>query len=383
MPENSPYPREALYLDPGVRNDWKHLRPYNRVDIELLQPLLTWGEVAGTLDAARYGAQSDAAAVDVQRTATALRFAETYYGLVLARHLDGLARETGRLIGGARRQMEALVAEGDSTISSSDVYELRLAEVEQRRQAAELAERLATARTGAARQLLLPDGTPFAPADSVLAPIPFVRDSLSVYVTLAGAQRPEVRQAEAGIRARDAQVRVARSNQYPKLGFGLSVAYGGAYGRYNPPTPYIGDALITKQVLPGLGLRQNLAFGQTRARIQQAEAQAREVRFLAEGARQLVAFEAEEAYRTLASAASNLASAEEAQTIAREWALQAGIDFDLGLASARDLVRATRARLEADAAWADRVYRYNVAVVRLLGRTGGLAAVAQRGTLVD
>jgi outer membrane protein len=383
VPAGSPYPREAIYLDPGVRNEWDRLRPYNRVDVEALQPLLTWGELSGTLDAARFGAESDAAAADVQRGATALRFAETYYGLVLARHLDGLARETGRLITRARTQVQDLLDGGDTTLSTSDLYELRLAEVEQRRLAAEVAGRLATARAGAARQLFLPDGTPFAPADSALAPLPFVRDSLSTYVETALDARPELRQARAGLRARQALVRVARSDLYPKLGLGVSATYGYAHGRYNPPTPYIGDPFITRTVRPGLGLQQNLAFGQTRARIQQAEAQAREVRYRAEGATQLVAFEASEAYHALVAAEAGVAAADETLTIAREWALQAGIDYDLGLASARDLVRATRARLEAEAAWADRVYRYNLTVVRLLGRTGRLVPAAARGTLVD
>ena len=393
IPDDNTFPLTALYLNPGVRDDWGRLRPFNRISVDILQPLWTWGELSGSIDAAKDGARSDRAAVDVARQTVALRLAETYQGLRLARHLDGLARETARIVGGAKNEIQRLVDEGDSTVTSADVYELRLAEQQLRRQATEVRERLATARSALALQLFDDGGAPLAPADTVLVPIPFVRDSLGVYLGDAADQRAEIRQADAGIAARRALVRVARSDLYPKLGLGVTASYSYVYGRPRQRTPYLQDPYLGRPVRPGLGLRQNLAFGQTRARIRQAEAALRQTEALGRGARQLAAFETEEGYRSVVIAEDALSAADTSLAIAREWERDAQIGFDLGLTSARELVRATRARLDADIDRATRVERYNVAVLRLVARTGGLtpeaartlgaAATAADGTLLD
>lgn len=396
IPADNTAPLTDLYLNPGVRDDWSRLRPFNRVAVEVLQPLWTWGELEGSLDAARSGARSDRAAVDVVRQTVALRLAETYQGLRLARHLDGLARETSRIVGGARSELKRLVDEGDTTVTSADLYELRLAEQQLRRQGVEVRERFATARAALARQMFDDAGTggaaPLAPADTALAPIAFDRLDLDAYLASAEAQRPEIRQAEAGVAARQALVRVARSDLYPKVGLGLTAAYSYAHGRQRQRSPYLQDPYLSRPVRPGIGIRQNLAFGQTRARIRQAEAALRQTEALGQGARQLAAFETEDAYRSLVIAEDALAAADTSLSIAREWERDAQIGYDLGLTSARELVRATRARLEAAVDRATRVERYNVAVLRLLARTGGLTPEAVRalgaapgagGTLLD
>ena len=396
IPDDNTFPLTALYLNPGVRDDWGRLRPFNRISVDILQPLWTWGELSGSIDAAKDGARSDRAAVDVARQTVALRLAETYQGLRLARHLDGLARETARIVGGAKNEIQRLVDEGDSTVTSADVYELRLAEQQLRRQATEVRERLATARAALARQMFDADATqgavPLAPADTALTPVAFERLDLDAYLATADAQRAEIRQAEAGVAARQALVRVARSDLYPKVGLGLTASYSVARGRQRQRSPYLQDPYLSRPFRPGIGIRQNLAFGQTRARIRQAEAALRQTEALGRGARQIAAFETEDAYRNVVIAEDALAAADTSLSIAREWERDAQIGYDLGLTSARDLVRATRARLEAAIDRAVRVERYNVAVVRLLARTGGLTPEAARalgassgagGTLLD
>ena len=383
IPDDYTGSTDALYLDPRVRNDWGKLRPFSRVEVEALQPILTWGELAGNLDAARHGAASDAAATDAVRTTAALRFVETYYGLLLAGRLDALTREAEGLTARAVREVDALIAAGDTTVENADLYEAQLAEQEVARRAVEAREGLATARSALARQLFLPEGTAFAPADTAFAPIPFVRDSLGVYVARALGRRAEPRQAREGVRARDALVRVARSAYYPKLGVGVTVRYSLITGRYRQPSPYIDDPFLGHGVQVGLGLRQNLNVAQTRARVAQAAAQADETRALARGAEQLVRFEVEEAYRALVVAEAALNAQRRAFEIARAWLLEESINADLGVGSARGLVRAVRARLTAEGDYLSRVERYNVAVARLLARTGTLPDVAARGTLVE
>ena len=48
-------PTDELYLNPDIRNDWSNLSPYYQIQTEAIQPLYTWGELHGNLNAARHG----------------------------------------------------------------------------------------------------------------------------------------------------------------------------------------------------------------------------------------------------------------------------------------------------------------------------------------
>ncbi len=52
-PNNTP--NGQLFLDPDVSSSYDKLRIFNRFEIELLQPIHTWGEISGNLRAADFG----------------------------------------------------------------------------------------------------------------------------------------------------------------------------------------------------------------------------------------------------------------------------------------------------------------------------------------
>jgi len=376
----SPFPDDALYLDPDVRNDWTNTRPYNEITAELLQPLFTWGELGGQIRAATAAVDVEAARVDAKASEVGLRAGELYYGLGLARALGGIAEETDAALRTARAELQALLDDGDPSVSDADLFQLRLFEQEVARRAAEVEQQEALAASALARQLLRP-GAPVRTGR--LEPIPFERGSLADYQALALRHRSELRQAAAGVRAREALVAVARSDYYPKLFLGGTARARYAAGRTQQSNPFVSDSYVGSSVRFGLGVRQNLTFLQTRAKVEQAEAEAAEVRFQREAAEQLVLFEVEEAYRRLAIAEAALAARTEAVAIAGEWLRSEQINFDLGLGDVDDLIGAVRADLEGRAARFDAVRAYNVAVLRLLHATGLLTERARLGTLFD
>ena len=63
-------------LDPRVENDWSDLRPFNRLQVEALQPIWTWGQLGGSIRAARFGVEVEEAAVEEQAATVALRTGE-------------------------------------------------------------------------------------------------------------------------------------------------------------------------------------------------------------------------------------------------------------------------------------------------------------------
>ncbi len=376
----STLPGDALYLDPDVRNDWNDVRPYNEFKAEALQPLFTWGQLSGTIRAAEAGIAVEDAVVAAKAGEVALRTGELYYNLLLTDALAAIAVETGDALGTAKGELQRLLDEGDASVSDADLFQLRLFEQEYLRRRAEVGEQQALAASGLGRQMLRPG---VVVRGGTLEPVTFEIEDMATYQALGLAHRPELRQAAAGLRARDALVAVAKSDYYPKLFVGGTASGRYAAGRIQQGNPFVSDSYLGSSVRFGLGLRQNLTFFQTKAKVAQAEAERNEVRFQREAAEQLVLFEVEQAYRQLRIAEAALAARDEVVSISGEWLRTEQINFDLALGDVDDLIAAVRADLEGRAARLDAVKTYNVAVLRLLQAAGVLAERVERGTLFE
>jgi outer membrane protein TolC len=376
----STLPADQLYLDPRVRNDWEDPRPYNEFTAEALQPIFTWGELGGQIRAAEAGVEVEEAEVAAKAGEVALRTGELYYNLLLTDALTGLTDETGEALDTARDELQTLLDEGDPSVSDADLFQLRLFEQEYLRQRAEVEQQRALAASALARQLLQPG---VVIEGGRLEPLPVEAGELGPWLALGLANRSELRQAAAGLRAREALVEVAKSDYYPKLFIGGRASGRYAAGRTQQGNPFISDSFLGSGLRFGLGVRQNLTFFQTKAKVAQAEAERNEVRFQREAAEQLILFEVEEAYRNLRIAAAALDARNESVAISGEWLRTEQINVDLALGDVDDLIAAVRADLESRAAQLEAVKNYNVAALRLLAAAGVLVDRLDGGTLFE
>lgn len=388
IPASNTRPEDELYLNPDVTNDWSlgALRPFGRAEIVARQPIFTWGELSGSIDAARHGVDVESARVDQQALTVAARTGEIYYNLLLTQALARLAERTDEVVDRAKKEIQRLLDEGDKSVDQADLFQTRITEEEVKRRTIEVEQNRKTARSALRRQLFLPDGTVVVAEAEELTPLSFSLhpDSLSHYIALGLKNRPEIRQAQAGIKARKAQVDVAQSDYYPKIGVQASLSQSVTLPeRPNPDNAFVGDSFMGTGTRTGLGITLDLNFQQTEARVEQAQAQLSEVKQQRTAARQLVRFEVEEAYRNLIVAKAKVASRDRANKISGEWLRTEQIDFDLGFGDTENLVKAVRADIEAEARYFEAVKAYNVAVLKLLRTTGTLTDRIRNGTLVD
>jgi outer membrane protein TolC len=328
----------------------------------------------------------EAARVDAKALEVAFRTGELYYNVLLTQALDRLAVRTGETVERAKREVQRLLDEGAEGVDDADLFQVRLTEQEYRRRLVEINQRLATARSALRRQLFIEESTVIDVAADELTPIDFALhpDSLSYYLELGVRSRPELNQAAAGIAARRALVDVAESDYYPKLGFQATYGYSFTLpARPRQDNAFVGDSYRGNRTRTGFGLQMNLNFAQTKARVEQAEAQLNEVRHQEEAAQQLVRFEIEDAYRQVIIAQTNVTTRDEDVRITTEWLRTEQINFDLGFGDTENLVEAVRANLEAEARYYESVQRFNIAVLRLWDATGILVERVQSGTLIE
>ena len=385
---SSTQPASSYYLDPNIENDWSPgaLRPFNDFSIVARQPLLTWGELSGNIRAADHAVDVEAARVSEKALEVAFRTGELYYNVLLTEALERLADRTGETVERAKREVQRLLDEGNPDVDDADLFQVRLTEQEYRRRLVEINQRQATARSALRRQLFLDEESAVDVAADELAPLDFTLhpDSLAHYLALGVRNRPELNQAAAGISAREALVDVAQSDYYPKLGFQATYGYSFTLPeRPRQDNAFIGDSYRGNRTRTGFGLQMNLNFAQTKARVEQAQAQLNEVRYQEEAAQQLIRFEIEDAYRQVIIAQTDVASRDEDVQITTEWLRTEQINFDLGFGDTENLVKAVRANLEAEARYYESVQRFNVAVLRLWRTTGVLADRVQSGTLIE
>ncbi len=376
-------PTDQLYLNPDVRNDWSKLRPFNRVEVEILQPLYTWGELGGNIRAARYGVEVEEAAVRGKESEVARRAGELYYNVLLTEALYRVASDAGEAVAKARKEIEKLLAEGSEDVDEADRFQVLIAEQDFKRQLVEIEQKRLTARVALTRMLFLPDSTIVVPEDATLDAVTYQLDPLEGYQREAMTHRSEIDQAAAGLAARKALVDVARSDYFPKLFLGVSFKASALSDRFRQRNPFVSDPFLSNGLQAGLGMRMKLNYFQTRARVEQARAQYDEVRYRQTGLNQLVLFEVEEAYRKVITTRSAYQSRMEALKISKEWLRTEQINFDLEIGNTDNLIKAVQTNLLLQAAAFEAIQKYDVAVLNLLQTTGTLPMRARSGTLVD
>ncbi|MDX1430770.1 MAG: TolC family protein, partial [Rhodothermales bacterium] len=375
-------PTDRLYLDPDVRNDWDNIGMFNQIEVNALQPIYTWGELGGNIRAAREAVAVESASVRDKRIDIAFRAAQSYYSLLLAEGLKRVAIDAGDVVARAKREINRLLEEGAPDVDDADLFQVLITEQEFERRVVEVDERLITAEMALRRQLFLPDHVRVEAQDEYLVPIDIELLGLEDYQRMALANRPEIEQAAAGVRARDALLSVARSDYYPKLFAGGKYRLSTAPNRFRQPNPYISDRLFGSSLEAGVGVRLQLNFAQTRAKVERARAQRDEVAFQLEGLEQLVLFEVENEFRKLRIARAAMEAQQEALRISKEWLQLESVNFDLDLGDTENLVRAVQSNLQLQAAEYQAVFDYNVAILRLFRSCGVLIDQIESGMLV-
>jgi outer membrane protein TolC len=352
----SPAARGDLYT---ARSDWGSLSVFERTEISFVQPLYTWGKGRAAQDAAAAGVSVQTAGVDRRRADLVLRVKELYYGLLLVRQLHDAAVESRDDLKDARAKLLEKIDAGSEEVSYNDLYKLDTFafKVDQGLHRAE--KEMALARAALRTTLAL------APADSFEADAEGLEQEavevgpLDAYVAKALKDRPEMRGLAAGIEARRAQLRLARSDYYPLVFLGGGAKIGFAPNRDRQSGPFVRDDFNVRQFGALVGLQQSLSFGLTASRVSGARAEYRKILASEKAAREGIALEVERAYRDLLQAGADVESAARALKASRSWMVAARDAFNAGLGETKEMVDAFRAYGEMRVEYYRSIFDYN------------------------
>jgi outer membrane protein TolC len=369
---NPDLPPGQYYLDPNLKNDWYNWGIFTRAEITSLQPIYTWGAIDNAINAARQGVVAAEAGFQAQTSAYDERLTELYYSRLLAMELERLVSDALDQLQKAEERLEIMIEEGDPDLEESDVFEFRIFkyeflarvdEVKQNVTFAEAAWNIALNNRG--RQVVYTPESPF------LDQIDYQILDVLYYEEQARNLRPELRQLQAAYNAARFGVQANKAANYPSIFMGLSASVAYTPNRPKQDNPFIINSTNFASVSYGFGFRQNLNFLTNKVNIDRAEIQVRQTRYAQEAATDGILLEIRERYRNMMMSFSRLENTRQALQISTEWLRLEQIDYDLGFGDVKKLIDAVQKNLELEASLRQRIYDYNVNVMKL-NRSAGL-----------
>lgn len=367
----APRARGDVVSSPDSNRSLDGLRPFWRVDLQLTQPLYTWGRIDAAAQAADAGARARSRLVESTTGEVQLRVVQLYWGASLARRLLAVAAEVEKALDAAERHVDAALAEGDGQVLLSDRYRVALYRAALQGRVAEARRGLELARAGLAATLgVAPERLALreAPLDPSPGPPP---DEPAAFAA-AQRQRSDLRALDEAIAARRAEADAERAAMRPQLFLAGTLSYGQAPNRDRQTNPWVRDEFNLLAAGVAVGLRQDLGFPLLQARARKAEAEQSVLERQREALSRAVEVQVAGALADLRGARGRLVAARAALESGRALFRSAGLDFAAGVVEARSLLEGYALYVESQAGAAQAAYDLLVAEARLGQVTGAI-----------
>jgi len=345
---------------------------FGSAQLDITQPVYTFGKIAHAQRAASAGLDAQRALADEVAGDLAVDAARAYWGVKAARELGGMLDDGIDEIAKAAGQLEDRAGSGkakpDVSIQDRQRVAVLLAEARVQRADAQQAESEALAGLRALT------GVPDADLDDAqLAAI-----DRAIPTRAAAEHRPQAIAAQTGARAADELAEMAVSGYFPDLALVASGVIAGAQGADDPPSVFANDPYNRSGVGLVLGLSWALEPWTVAAKVARARAEAHKAHAQSELAVLGARYDADNALADATAAHDKVAAATEGEKAARTWLASVLQAEAIGTAESRDLADAYIAWFQMRARWAQAVFQWNVAVVRLDRAAGEFRAGGHR-----
>jgi outer membrane protein len=339
---------------------------FGSAQLDITQPLYTFGKIAHARSAARAGLDAQRALADEAAGDLAVDAARAYWGVKTARELGGMLDDGIDEIGKALAELQDRGGgKGKPEISIQDRQRVAVLLAEAKVQRAEARQAELEALDGLRALTGLPDAE-LAALDRKVPP------------RAAAEHRPQAIAASTGARAADELAAMAVSQYYPDLALVASGVIASAQGADDPPSAFANDPYNRSGVGAVVALQWTIEPWTVAARVAKARADAHKAHAQAELASLGARYDADNALADASAAHDKVAAAAEGEKAARTWLASVLQAEAIGTAESRDLADAYIAWFQMRARWAQAVFQWNVAVVRLDRAAGEFHAGGHR-----
>lgn len=360
----------SSFTDYNLVGQWK---PLLLGQVSVIQPLWTFGKIASLKRLAAQGVGVGEATNKIAADEMRYQIARAWWGLVAVAQMDDMIHDGKKRFLEEKERQERMRDTADDKFNQNDLMKINI-------YYADFEDKVRGAERG--RQQAL-DGLRMAMAESVdvdivpdvatLKPLEFAMLPVETYEALALANSPKLLAYRHGVAARVEQVRLARNNTLPDLGFVARIA--GTYA----PSQNGAQTTGSLGAIPGSGvdfgagiaLRWTLDIGRLLAQLDQAKVQADQASLAERGESDKTRMDVRQLYRETVDWRAMVDVQEKAKTSAQGWLNSTMQSYDDGFESDyNEVLRAIEAYYRRRLSWLDAIYNFNVSVAALSRAVG-------------
>lgn len=344
---------------------------FGRADVQLIQPIYTFGKISAYREAASHGVEAYKAGAKLKATEVELQVKEAYYGLLLGRELKAflldIKDQLDKAIDKTQRQLDADAPGVDQV----DLLKLQTYQGELGKYIADVDEGTNKAHYGLKVLVGLEDDKDeLEIADEYLIPADVSIESFEMYRDSAMKGRIEFKQLKEGLMARENLVKAEYADYFPQVFVAVIYSLAGATNRDHLNNPYITDDFNHAYGGAVLGFKWGLDFGIRGGRVSEAKAEYMKLKMKEDYAESGVPFQVKEAYLQLVRSTEEMKSLTSAYQNAKQWVVTTTSNFDLGVGEGKDVADAVVAYARIRSDYFRSVFNQRMAIANLEHATG-------------
>jgi outer membrane protein TolC len=337
-------------------------------------PLYTFGKMSSALEAAEAASRVSEHDIERERNEVRLNVRRAFYGVQLARDALDLVREASGRIDAQIDKMNKEVAEGDG--DDIQLLRIRVFRADLTVKESEARKQESVALSGL--RFLTGEGESLDVPNEPLEPIRHELSTYSTYVASAMRHRPELAMAQAGVAARQANLKLEKSRLFPDIGLGVGARWTYAPEVTDQTNPFVRDPGNFLALSFGVTMRYKLDFLPQAAKISFAKAQLDETLATQQWALGGISQQVKDAYAEVEDAQRRLTAMSEAARLAKQWMVKVQQGIEVGTMEDEDIVMPAREYATKRFGEMMAIYEYNVALAKLAQVTGDEGILGNR-----
>ncbi|MBQ7078376.1 MAG: TolC family protein [Fibrobacter sp.] len=352
--------------------DFSRMGPFWAVEAKFIQPL-NLGQYRSGKKALEADLQQKTFEIENSTRKKEVELQSYYYNYLLALEMKRLAADAKKQVDKAYDQLEEALDEDEPTVSQNDLLNLKA-------KMHTVKEGVIEADLGMKRVMLairfalaLPEGDTFATEDTVLAMRPEPLPTEEQVRDLTIKYNPELKQLEAGLRARRLQMDLAEAKLAPEFFIMGEFQYVKSWaGNRNvlQKSAFAQDAVNKISGLVGVGLRYRLNFWKSWEEFRKARTDYRGLQLKENYAADGLVAKAVEQYYQVVAAKEKLDAMRESLRASEALLKGAAMKYDLDKSQTSDLVSAYTQNVSMKKDYYFAVCRYNVEFAGLIAKMG-------------
>jgi len=345
---------------------------FGNLEVQVVQPVYTFGKITEAKKAATYGIKVDESRVQQKATDVALEIKKYYYDHLASIEAQKLVNEIDGYLNTAIDRTKKLLESNAGKVTEIDLQKLEAYKGLLAKYGEEASKNIVMSKEALRTFIGVGKDRDFEFRDKSLEPAEIAMADLNFYISKSKDLRPEFTQLKEGLEAKKALINVEDADLYPMVFAAGYYSYADSTERDKVTNPWIYDYF--RHTIGGvvLGLRWNFDFGITRSKVKRAAADYKKYENLRDYANIGIPLQVEKTYREFMEEKKNIVSLKNASQLARKWMIGSVMNYDMGIGESQDVADAVAAYGKIAEEYITSLYNYNMNYANLI-QTSGLA----------